>query len=261
MANPALVYNPPVQPYLTILYQDDDILVANKPSGLLSVPGKAEEHKDSLISRVNTVFPTATVVHRLDMATSGIMVMALNKESHRHISKQFELRQTKKRYFARVFGNVKNSEGEVNLPLICDWPNRPKQMVDYARGKKALTHYEVVDVIPKVSPQPVNSAASASSYTSPSTSTTSELSETLVALYPVTGRSHQLRVHMLELGHPILGDRLYAHAEALSMAERLQLHAESLSFAHPASEDWLTFQTPIPFTAYAHYSPAPLSID
>jgi len=103
MANPAFVYNPPLQPYLTILYQDDDILVANKPSGLLSVPGKAEEHKDSLISRVNTVFPTATVVHRLDMATSGIMVMALNKESHRHISKQFELRQTKKRYFARVF--------------------------------------------------------------------------------------------------------------------------------------------------------------
>jgi len=271
MANPAFVYNPPLQPYLTILYQDDDILVANKPSGLLSVPGKAQEHKDSLISRVNTVYPTATVVHRLDMATSGIMVMALNKESHRHISKQFELRKTKKRYFARVFGNVKTNKGEVNLPLICDWPNRPKQMVDYERGKKALTHYEVVDVTPNASHQAINSdvssavsactSANANSDTIPGFSTTNEQSETLVALYPVTGRSHQLRVHMLELGHPILGDRLYAHPQALSMAERLQLHAESLSFAHPASEDWLTFQTPIPFTGYAHYSPAPLSID
>ncbi|WOI37013.1 pseudouridine synthase [Alteromonas sp. CI.11.F.A3] len=263
MANPAFVYNPPVQPYLTILYQDDDILVANKPSGLLSVPGKAQEHKDSLISRVNTVFPTATVVHRLDMATSGIMVMALNKESHRHISKQFELRKTKKRYFARVFGHVKSNKGEVNLPLICDWPNRPKQMVDYERGKKALTHYEVVDVTPRASRITINSATSANTPPdiSPGFSTTSEQSETLVALYPVTGRSHQLRVHMLELGYPILGDRLYAHPQALGMAERLQLHAESLSFAHPSSEDWLTFQTPIPFTGYTHYSPAPLSID
>ncbi|CAD5291898.1 pseudouridine synthase for 23S rRNA (position 746) and tRNAphe(position 32) [Alteromonas sp. 38] len=261
MANPAFVYNPPQQPYLTILYQDDDILVANKPSGLLSVPGKAEEHRDSLISRVNTVFPTATVVHRLDMATSGIMVMALNKESHRRISKQFELRQTKKRYFARVFGKVKSNQGEVNLPLICDWPNRPKQMVDYERGKKALTHYEVVDVTPNESHETVNSKMGESPVTSQALSPIEdEKSETLIALYPVTGRSHQLRVHMLELGHPILGDRLYAHEEALGMAERLQLHAESLSFAHPVSENWLTFQTPIPFTAYAHYSPAPLSI-
>ena len=266
MANPAFVYKPPLQPYLTILYQDDDILVANKPSGLLSVPGKAEEHKDSLISRVNTVFPTATVVHRLDMATSGIMVMALNKESHRHISKQFELRQTKKRYFARVFGKVKSNQGEVNLPLICDWPNRPKQMVDYERGKKALTHYEVVEVTSDESHQVVSSKNDTSFGTSPGVNSpistvAGEENETLVALYPVTGRSHQLRVHMLELGHPILGDRLYAHDEALGMAERLQLHAESLSFAHPASQDWLTFQTPIPFTAYAHYTPAPLSID
>ncbi|MDO6565765.1 pseudouridine synthase [Alteromonas sp. 1_MG-2023] len=275
MANPAFVYNPPLQPYLTILYQDDDILVANKPSGLLSVPGKAQEHKDSLISRVKTVFPTATVVHRLDMATSGIMVMALNKESHRHISKQFELRKTKKRYFARVFGNVKDTSGEVSLPLICDWPNRPKQMVDYERGKKALTHYEVVDVTPAKSHRTVNSknvdsfdtSLVASSAIGSVAGEKNEITiagnetETLVALYPVTGRSHQLRVHMLELGHPILGDRLYAHSEALSMAERLQLHAESLSFAHPASEDWLTFQTPIPFTGYSHYSPAPLSID
>lgn len=249
MANPAFVYNPPLQPYLNILYQDDDILVANKPSGLLSVPGKAEEHKDSLISRVNTVFPTATVVHRLDMATSGIMVMALNKESHRHISKQFELRKTKKRYFARVFGDVKNSTGEVNLPLICDWPNRPKQMVDYERGKKALTHYEVVEVTPDESHQTVKSKIGDGT-------TGDEINETLVALYPVTGRSHQLRVHMLALGHPILGDRLYAHSEALAMASRLQLHAESLCFSHPRTDEWLSFQSTIPFSTF---TPAPFS--
>lgn len=238
MPNPAFIYNPPKLPYLTILHQDDDILVAEKPSGLLSVPGKAAEHKDSLISRVNTVFPTATVVHRLDMATSGIMVMALNKESHRHISKQFELRKTKKRYFARVFGTVKNRQGEVNLPLICDWPNRPKQMVDFERGKKALTHYEVIthhDI--------VDSAKS------------SKHAVSLVALYPVTGRSHQLRVHMLALGHPILGDRLYAHADALTMATRLQLHAESLCFTHPSSHEQLRFQSCIPFSTYV---PKPL---
>ena len=223
MANPAFVYCPPLSPYLSILYQDDDILVADKPSGLLSVPGKALEHRDSLISRVNTVYPSATIVHRLDMATSGLLVMALNKDSHRHISKQFELRQTKKRYFARVYGAVKPSNGEVNLPLICDWPNRPKQMVDHERGKRALTYYEVIE---------------------------REENETLVALYPVTGRSHQLRVHMLALNHPILGDRLYAHSEALKMASRLQLHAECLCFRHPTTQAWMTFQSPIPFSSY-----------
>ena len=127
MANPSFVYNPPMTPYLDILYQDEDMVVAHKPSGLLSVPGKALEHRDSLISRVNTVYPTATVVHRLDMATSGILVLALNKDSHRHISKQFELRLTQKRYFARVHGHIEEDSDEVDLPLICDWPNRPKQ--------------------------------------------------------------------------------------------------------------------------------------
>ncbi len=212
------------------------MVVAHKPSGLLSVPGKALEHRDSLISRVNTVYPTATVVHRLDMATSGILVLALNKDSHRHISKQFELRLTQKRYFARVHGHIEEDSGEVDLPLICDWPNRPKQMVDFERGKKAITRFEVIE-------RATDDAAR---------------HYTLVALYPITGRSHQLRVHMLALGHPILGDRLYAHDDALSMAPRLQLHAESLSLTHPTLEKWLHFKTPIPFS---HYRPGALSID
>ena len=215
-----LHYNPPVTPYLNILYQDEDFIVLNKPSGLLSVPGKAPHHKDSLQLRVQRVFPSATIVHRLDMATSGILVMALNKASHVAISKQFELRQTSKSYLARVYGQVEQQEGKVDLPLICDWPNRPKQMVDHERGKKALTHWQVL-------------------------SRSEE--ETLMKLTPVTGRSHQLRVHMLSLGHPILGDRLYAHPKALAKADRLQLHAEQLGFTHPVSQEPMNFHCPAPF--------------
>ena len=209
-----LNYNPPTSPYINILYQDDDLIILNKPSGLLTVPGKAPEHKDSLINRVNVVFPTATIVHRLDMATSGIICLALNKSAHREISRQFQDRETKKRYIARVFGKLEPQTGSVDLPLICDWPNRPKQMVDHERGKPSLTHYEVL------------------SY---------EENATRVALTPVTGRSHQLRVHMLSLGHVILGDRLYAHSEALAMAPRLQLHAQYLSFTHPITQEQLSF--------------------
>ena len=233
MPNPDFVYNPPMSPYLDFVYQDNDIVVAHKPSGLLSVPGKAAEHKDSLITRVNVVYPTATVVHRLDMATSGLMVLALNKDSHRNISKQFELRQTKKRYFARVYGHIADEQGEINLPLICDWPNRPKQMVDFERGKRAITQFQVVSREVDSKQRPF----------------------TLVALHPITGRSHQLRVHMLELGHPILGDRLYAHTDALDMAPRLQLHAESLSLKHPQTGDWQHFRSAIPFS---EHSPEPI---
>lgn len=215
-----LNYNPPTTPYLEILYQDDDLLVLNKPSGLLSVPGKAPHHKDSLQLRVQRVFPSATIVHRLDMATSGILVMALNKPSHVGISRQFELRQTSKTYIARVYGQVAQDEGTIDLPLICDWPNRPKQMVDHERGKQAKTHWTVIGRAEQ---------------------------ETLMELTPVTGRSHQLRVHMLSLGHPILGDRLYAHPKALAMASRLQLHAQQLGFSHPIGEQDLNFECPVPF--------------
>lgn len=216
-----LHYAPPLTPYLQILYRDDDLVVLNKASGLLSVPGKALEHRDCLQSRVQTVFPTATVVHRLDMATSGIMVMALNMPTHRSLSKLFELRQTQKCYLARVHGRVQQSSGEIDLPLICDWPNRPKQMVDQDRGKKAKTLWRRVD---------------------------GDETETLVELTPVTGRSHQLRVHMLSLGHPILGDRLYAHDDALRAASRLQLHAQRLCFIHPTTQQSMEFHSPAPFS-------------
>lgn len=209
-----LHYAPPQFPAFEILYQDDDLLVLNKPSGLLSVPGKALEHKDSLQVRVQRVWPTATIVHRLDMATSGLMIMALNKPSHRHISKQFETRLVDKTYYARVFGHFEALSGKVELPLICDWPNRPKQMVSFEHGKAACTHYEVVS-------------------TSHNTS--------LVKLTPITGRSHQLRVHMLSLGHPILGDRLYAHDQAKALSDRLCLHANKISFTHPSTGEPLNF--------------------
>ncbi|GAA0854217.1 RluA family pseudouridine synthase [Aliiglaciecola litoralis] len=214
-------YAPSQCPSFVIEYQDDDILVLNKPSGLLSVPGKAAEHKDSLQLRIQRVFPTATIVHRLDMATSGLMVMALNMDSHRKLSKSFELRQTQKSYLARVYGQIESAQGSVELPLICDWPNRPKQMVDHERGKPALTHFKRLEY---------------------------DTTETLVELTPVTGRSHQLRVHMLSLGHPILGDRLYANDAALAAASRLQLHAKSLAFAHPQSQTPMHFDCPAPFS-------------
>jgi tRNA pseudouridine32 synthase/23S rRNA pseudouridine746 synthase len=159
------------------------------------------------------------------MATSGIIIMALNKPAHVFISRLFEQRKTNKSYIARVFGHVKEQEGSVDLPLICDWPNRPKQKVDHENGKQSLTHYKVL------------------SYSEPN----SEIESTLVELTPVTGRSHQLRVHMLALEHPILGDRLYAHEQALTVSARLQLHAKILSLAHPVSNELLTFTTPCPF--------------
>ncbi len=215
-----LNYCPTMTPYLEIIFQDDDILALNKPSGLLSVPGKAKEHVDCLQTRAQRVFPTATVVHRLDMATSGLMVMALNRPAHRHISKQFELRETAKTYQAVVFATVQQDCGEINLPLICDWPNRPRQMVDHERGKKALTQWRVLE---------------------------RSNNTTRLELKPITGRSHQLRVHMLSMQHPIIGDRLYAHDQALEMADRLNLHAMFLSFRHPVTEKMLLFKSKVPF--------------
>jgi tRNA pseudouridine32 synthase/23S rRNA pseudouridine746 synthase len=213
-----LNYQPPVDPYISIVYQDDAMIVLDKPSGLLSVPGK--EHKDCLETRVKTVYPTATIVHRLDMATSGILIMALTKPAHREISRQFQDREIKKRYIARVYGQVEQDEGSIELPLICDWPNRPKQMVCYERGKHALTHWQVIERTEQ---------------------------QTRVLLKPVTGRSHQLRVHMLSLGHPILGDRLYAHPEALAAASRLQLHAQWIELIHPVNGQLIEFLVDCPF--------------
>ncbi len=224
-ANPDFIYLPPMSPYLDIIYQDNDIVVINKTSGILSVPGRLLEHQDCLQNRVQRVLPTATIVHRLDMATSGLIIMALNKPAHVAISRQFEQRKTKKSYLARVLGLVKLDEGSVDLPLICDWPNRPKQKVDHENGKKSLTHYRVLS----------------------RNDSKDEEASSLLELTPVTGRSHQLRVHMLALGHPILGDRLYAPEHAIGMRNRLQLHALNLSLFHPSTEQAISFKASCPF--------------
>lgn len=224
-ANPDFIYQPPMSPYLEIVYQDNDLVVLNKPSGLLTVPGRLPEHQDCLQNRVIKVLPSATIVHRLDMATSGIIVMALNKSAHVAISQQFEKRKTQKRYIARVFGKIEQPRGEVNLPLICDWPNRPKQKVDHEKGKPSLTQYHVISHDIDCDNMPT----------------------TLLELTPITGRSHQLRVHMLSIGHPILGDRLYAHERALTNSPRLQLHAQMLQLTHPSTKEIMTFTKTCPF--------------
>ncbi len=217
---PLVDYDPPVEPYLDVLYEDAHFVILNKPSGLLSVPGKAEEHWDCLEHRAKQHFGDARIVHRLDMDTSGIMVLARTDDCHRNLGRQFEKRKVQKSYVARVWGTMVGEGGTVDLPLICDWPNRPKQMVSFEHGKRAVTDWQVIG--------------------------RDEVS-TLVRLFPHTGRSHQLRVHMLSLGHVIMGDRFYAEGEALAGADRLMLHAETLGFIHPARGEWVDFVCPSPF--------------
>ena len=197
-------YNPPQDP-LVILHDDHEVLLVDKPSGLLSVPGKGEHLADCLISRVQAVYPQALLVHRLDRDTSGVMIFGLTPHAQRHLGLQFEKRQTKKTYVARVAGQMAEKTGTVDLPLIVDWPNRPKQMVDHENGKQAITDWRVVR---------------------------SSSEETRVRLMPKTGRSHQLRVHMLAIGHPILGDPFYATGPARDHP-RLMLHSETFQFRHP----------------------------
>ncbi|NTS77440.1 bifunctional tRNA pseudouridine(32) synthase/23S rRNA pseudouridine(746) synthase RluA [Catenovulum sp. SM1970] len=216
----SFVYNPPTEPFLNILYRDDDLIVCDKPSGLLSVRGKAKEHQDSLEARLQSVLPTVGIVHRLDMSTSGIMVMPLNKPAHSSIARQFQERETSKTYIANVWGKPKTQSGVIELPLICDWPNRPKQMVCFENGKPSTTLWRVLS--------------------------TNDVSSR-IELTPITGRSHQLRVHMLHLGHPILGDKFYAHQAAFDAAPRLNLHAQALSFTHPVTGKNLSFYSPAPF--------------
>ncbi|WP_127959216.1 bifunctional tRNA pseudouridine(32) synthase/23S rRNA pseudouridine(746) synthase RluA [Serratia microhaemolytica] len=199
-------YRPPQDP-LHVLYQDQHIIVVNKPSGLLSVPGRAAEHKDSVMTRIQRDFPAAESVHRLDMATSGVIVVALNKAAERELKRQFREREPKKCYIARVWGYLPQEQGVVDLPLICDWPNRPLQKVCFTTGKAAQTEYQVICREQQLC--------------------------TRVKLTPITGRSHQLRLHMQALGHPILGDGFYAPAEVKAMASRLQLHAQQLCIVHP----------------------------
>ncbi|MCP5035995.1 MAG: RluA family pseudouridine synthase [Rhodobacteraceae bacterium] len=211
-------YSPPDEP-LNILYQDHELLLVDKPSGLLSVPGKGAHLADCLLSRVQAVFPDALLVHRLDRDTSGVMVFAMTAHAQRHLGLQFEKRMIKKTYVARVYGKVEEREGRVDLPLLVDWPNRPKQHVDHENGKQAITDWKVMRY---------------------------EDGATRIRLFPQTGRSHQLRVHMLEIGHPILGDPFYATGPARD-APRLMLHAESLRLRHPDGGKGLTFKAKCPF--------------
>lgn len=211
-------YNPPQDP-LDVIHLDHHLLVVNKPAGLLSVPGKGEELADCLIARVQAAFADALLIHRLDRDTSGVMIFALTRHAQRHIGLQFEKRQTKKTYVARVFGRMKEKTGTVDLPLIVDWPNRPLQHVNHETGKQAITDWKVVKY---------------------------EDNATRVRLYPQTGRSHQLRVHMLEIGHPILGDPFYATGEARE-APRLMLHAEELRLRHPEGGQGQRFRAICPF--------------
>ena len=196
-------YRPPMEPYLDIVYQDNHICVVNKPSGLLSVPGNKPEYFDSAMSRVKEKFGFCEPAHRLDMATSGILLFALSKAADRELKRQFREREPQKHYLALVFGHLQQESGEVNFPLICDWENRPRQRIDFVVGKKACTHFEILERRNDFS--------------------------TLVKLTPITGRSHQLRLHMLALGHPILGDKFYAPPQAKAMAARLCLHAAQLT--------------------------------
>jgi len=196
---------------VTPLYVDDHILIIDKPAGLLSVPGRSEP--DCVVTRLQVDFPDALTVHRLDMATSGVMVFAHRPEVQRILSMAFAARQVTKRYIAVIAGETPD-EGEVDLPLITDWPNRPRQMVDHAIGKPSLTRYRTL------------SRGEATSR---------------VELEPVTGRSHQLRVHMMAIGHPILGDEFYAPPVVFSQASRLLLHAQSLSLPHPHTGETMTF--------------------
>ncbi|MGI9483745.1 MAG: RluA family pseudouridine synthase [Hyphomicrobiales bacterium] len=218
---PPVNYTPPVKPYLPVLHADEHVLVIDKPSGLLSVPGKDPAHFECVESRAQEAYPEAAIVHRLDKDTSGVMVLALNRNAQRHLGLQFERRKVKKRYIAKVWRNIAGDEGQVDLPLICDWPNRPRQMVDHERGKKSSTSWRVL---------------------------AREENASLVELTPRTGRSHQLRVHMLALGHPILGDMLYAHSDALAAADRLQLHSTELILHHPDGGKLQTFSSPCPFS-------------
>ena len=213
-----LTYTPPTGP-LVLLHQDHEVVLVDKPAGLLSVPGKGEGLADCLITRVQAVFPDALLVHRLDRDTSGVMIFALTPHAQRHLGLQFETRQTKKTYVARVWGEMADREGTIDLPLIVDWPNRPRQMVDHVNGRAAQTDGRVVRV---------------------------GGGETRVRLMPKTGRSHQLRVHMLSLGHPILGDPFYATGPARDFP-RLMLHSETLQFRHPDGGKGVRITAKCPF--------------
>jgi len=213
----AFDYAPPTDP-LVVLHEDAELLIVDKPAGLLSVPGKGAHLADCLIARVQAAFPTALLVHRLDRDTSGVMVFALTKSAQKHLGQQFERRHTKKTYVARVAGEVGQAKGTITLPMVVDWPNRPLQHVNFVHGKRAVTDWRRGAV---------------------------KDGTTRMRLMPQTGRSHQLRVHMQALGHPILGDPFYS--EDAESYPRMMLHSESLKLRHPDGGRHMEFKAKAPF--------------
>lgn len=212
---------PHSQQAIPVLYEDSELLIVDKPHLLLSVPGRHPVNRDSLIARLSQRYPGVNAVHRLDLDTSGLLVVPRTRESLAEISRQFQARRVEKVYTALVWGVVANDEGEVDLPIARDWINRPKQKICADSGKPSLTRYHVL---------------------------ARGTHHTLLKLNPITGRSHQLRIHLRELGHPILGCDMYAHPEALAAAPRLMLHATRLAFAHPYTKEWLQAFSPPAFT-------------
>lgn len=207
---------------LDILHDDALLIAVNKPSGVLSVPGRGALAHGSMAEQVQQRFPDAKVVHRLDMATSGILLFAKGLDAQRWVSRQFELRKIRKEYLAVVSGLMRDDNGEINAPLIADWPQRPRQKVDSIAGKEAITQYQVIE-------------------------RNAEHTFTRVQLYPITGRSHQLRVHLRWIGHPILGDQLYAPIDDADRAKRLLLHACGITLEKAGDCPPLTIQCPAPF--------------
>lgn len=211
---------------LDVVYADVALVVVNKPSGLLSVPGRGPHNADCASARVQALYPDALVVHRLDMSTSGLLVLARGVDMQRELSRQFAQREVFKRYEAVVAGRLNGPDwATIDLPLIVDWPHRPKSKVDHDIGKPSQTRWQVREHLTL----PCGLAA------------------TRVALEPVTGRSHQLRVHLQALGHPIVGDELYADTAAQAAAPRLQLHACVLELTHPHTQKRHRFESAVPF--------------
>ena len=222
MSDPSLIpdfdYDPPSTP-LSILHEDARILVLDKPAGLLTVPGKLEGRQDCLLSRLQAARWDALLVHRLDCDTSGVIIFARTRQAQGFLGQEFEQRRAEKTYIARVEGVIAEDSGTVDLPLGSDWDYRPRQKVDHQHGRPAQTDWQVIGRTDR---------------------------ETRVRLTPHTGRSHQLRVHMLALGHPILGDQIYA-PQTRAEHSRLMLHAETLSLHHPATGERVRFAAPVPF--------------
>lgn len=211
---------PHSQSPIRLIYEDTDLLLIDKPHHLLSVPGRHPLNHDSLIRRLQRRYPDVQAVHRLDLDTSGLMVVPKRRESLSELARQFQRRQIEKEYTAIVWGELAEDRGSIDLPIATDWPNRPKQIICEERGKHALTHFEVL---------------------------IRGNNRSLIKLKPVTGRSHQLRIHMQSLGHPIIGCDMYAHPEALEASDRLLLHATRLKLCAPSTGNWLSAFSPIPF--------------